>query len=227
MEKIEAYKRLVEKRKSCLICKGLSNPSRVASGTYDKEEIGPWSLWQADLNADFLVVGQDWGDVSYFERYKGRDKPKGNPTNEHLQILLNHIGVQIGKPCESQEQVIFLTNLILCLKDGGLQAPVENDWFSNCTREFFEPLVEIIKPKVILALGKKVSVSILDLYNIGYPKNNKLSELMLTAPYVLTSSTILFPLYHCGAGTVNRNRGLEEQKNDWRKIEKWKEKNFR
>jgi uracil-DNA glycosylase len=225
MEKIEAYKKIVEKRKSCRCCNGLSNPATVANGDYDSNEIGPWSRWQASLKASLLVVGQDWGDISYFQKWEGRDQPYGNPTNENLQKLLKYIGVQIGKPCESQDQVIFFTNLILCLKHGGLQAPVDDDWFITCTREFFKPLIEIIKPMAILALGKKVSESILEQYNIECPKNKKLSEIMRWSPYALTDSTVLFPLYHCGAGSVNRNRSLHDQKNDWSRIAEWMKEN--
>ena len=200
----------------------------VANGKYDSNQIGPWSRWQANLNAAFLVVGQDWGDVSYFRKWEGRDQPCENRTNENLQALLKHIGVQIGKPSESQNQVIFFTNLILCLKQGGLQAPVEDDWFINCTRGFLKPLIEIIKPKAILALGKKVSESILEQHNIEYPKSKKLFEIMHRSLYAITDSTVLFPLYHCGAGSINRNRLLPDQKNDWSRITEWmKEKNFR
>lgn len=73
MEKIEAYKSLVEKRKDCSLCNGLSNPAAVANGKYDSNEIGPWSLWQANLNTNLLVVGQDWGDVKYFKKWEGKD----------------------------------------------------------------------------------------------------------------------------------------------------------
>lgn len=227
MNKIEAYKSLVEARKNCSNCNGLSNPAKVANGNYDSNHIGPWSRWQANLNAQLLVVGQDWGDISYFLKWKGRDQPSGNPTNENLQELLKIIEITVGQPCAAQDQVIFLTNLILCLKEGGLQAQVKDEWFNNCTHAFFKPLLEIIKPHAILALGKKVSESIFHLYNVQYQKNGRLSELMTTSPYQLTTSTVLFPLYHCGAGGVNRNRSLDQQKKDWNQIKIWKDKAFR
>jgi hypothetical protein len=116
MDRSEAYRQLVQKRKTCSICDGLSNPSSVKAGRYDSDEIGPWSRWQANLDSDVLIVGQDWGGVPYFLKWKGRDKPSGNPTNENLQMLLNSLGFGIAKPCDQQNQVVFLTNLILCLK---------------------------------------------------------------------------------------------------------------
>ena len=193
----------------------------VISGRYDSKQIGPWPLWQGNLNAELLVVGQDWGDISYFQKWQGRDQPSGNRTNENLQRLLDQIGVRVGRPRDPQDQVVFFTNLILCLKRGGLQAPVDDSWFTNCARTFFGPLVEIIKPRAILALGKKVSEAILDLYGIQHSKNLRLSEMMSLSPYPLTGSTVLFPLYHCGAGGVNRNRSIGEQEKDWSRIKEW------
>ena len=228
MNKAEAYKKLVEKRKACSMCKGLSNPATVDDGRYDRDQIGPWTLWQANLDSEFVVVGQDWGDISYFEKREGRDQPYGNPTNENLQKLLKSVGVEIGKPRDRQDQVAFLTNLILCLKTGGLQGRVDDQWFANCSHTFFKPLVEIIRPKVIVALGKKVSESILSLYVITYAKNAAFSNLISQSPYQLTNSMVLFPVYHCGAGSVNRNQSLPEQEEDWFKVSKWlKNEEFR
>ncbi len=220
MDKIEAYRQLVEKRKACSLCKDLCNPA-VVNSRYDSDQIGPWSLWQGNLDSDFLVVGQDWGDIPYFEKWDGRDQPSGNPTNENLQKLLKRVGIEIGKPRDQQDQVIFLTNLILCLKTGGLQAQVSDQWLTNCSRTFFKPLLEIIRPKAIIALGKKISESILALYDIPYSKNAAFSKLVSQSPYQLTNSIQLFPVYHCGAGGVNRNRSWPEQEEDWSSISKW------
>ena len=218
MGKDGPYKKLVQKRKGCRLCEKLTNPAAFENGRYDSDQIGPWSLWQHNLNADIVIVGQDWGDTRYFEKWSGRDQNDGNPTNENLRRLLRYIGVIIGKPREGQEQRVFLTNLILCLKTGGLQAPVAEDWFRSCAERFFKPLIEIIKPKAVLALGKKTSEFILNAYRVQYQPDAALKLLMGKSPYRLTSHTVLFPLYHCGAGSINRNRSFSEQLNDWEKI---------
>lgn len=178
MSRKEAYKTLVTKRKNCRICSesGLTNPACVDSGIYDSDQIGPWSCWQGNLNADIMVVGQDWGDVAYFLKWKGFDDPSGNPTNTNLQRLLRQFGIAIKPPQEPQEHSVFFTNIILCLKDGGLQAPIKDEWLANCSGNFFRPLVDIVKPKIILALGKRVSETILDLYGISYSKTAHLAN---------------------------------------------------
>lgn len=211
----------MQKRKQCSLCQGLRNPSSINNGIWDSDQIGPWSLWQANLDAEVIIIGQDWGDISYFTKWEGRDQPSGNPTNENLQKLLSTIGFDVRKPREPQNQIVFFSNIILCLKTGGLQGSVEDSWFQNCSIAFLKPLVEIIKPIAVLALGKKVSESIFEIYGIQSPKNKPLIAKMKQAPYQLTDSTVLFPLYHCGAGSVNRNRSMDKQMEDWAYIKKW------
>lgn len=225
MTKIERYRKLVNKRKQCSLCRNLCNPHCINDGKWDSEQIGPWSLWQANLDSELVVVGQDWSDVTYFTKWEGKDQPKGNPTNENLQHLLDGIGIKIQKPRDPQDDIIFFTNIILCLKDGGLQGPVEDEWFKNCSQSFFVPLIEIINPKVVVALGKKVSESIFDLYGTSYSKSAVFSKMLSRSPYQLTSSTVLFPVYHCGARGIKINRPMTEQEQDWSKINAWLQNN--
>jgi len=79
------YRALVQKRKQCRLCDGVINCSRFPQ---DSDEIGPWSLWHSDLNAEIMVVGQDWGTVLYFEKWDGRDEPI-NETNAELILGMN------------------------------------------------------------------------------------------------------------------------------------------
>jgi DNA polymerase len=73
------------------------NPSVCAGGVYDSDHIGPWSLWQENLNADLMLVGQDWGDVAYFVNNRGHEAAR-NPTNEMLRYLLSTVGIPIASP---------------------------------------------------------------------------------------------------------------------------------
>ena len=89
-DKLAAYRSLVKKRKACHACAGLTNPSDCAGGSYDSEHVGPWSLWQGKLDAELMVVGQDWGDEEYFVTNRGHDAAH-NKTNETLRALLRSL----------------------------------------------------------------------------------------------------------------------------------------
>ena len=78
--------------------------------------------------------------------------------------------------------------------------------------------MDIIRPRAVVALGQKVSEAILDAYHISRPTSGGLKALLRASPFQITSTTALFPLYHCGAGSVNRNRNMDEQIADWRKM---------
>lgn len=87
-----AYQDLVVRRKACRSCPGLTNPADCGGGRFDRDQLGPWTLWQGNLNADLVVVGQDWGNDTYFLSNSGRDIA-GNPTNKTLRDLLSVAGV--------------------------------------------------------------------------------------------------------------------------------------
>jgi len=169
-----------------------------------------------------MIVGQDWGDTNYFLKWKGFDDPK-NPTNLNLMKLLDSIGITI-QPIVGNDQVgtLFLTNAILCLKQGGLQSVVDDSWFQNCRKYFLKPLIEIVHPKVVLAIGKQAFKAILEAYNIAYNWPSKYEIVVVregkAGGIKLQKGISLFPVYHCGRKIVNMTRDMNAQMNDWKPI---------
>jgi len=69
-------------------CQGdIVNPQTVKR-EFDREKVGLWENWQGNLSSPVVVVGQDWGDVSYYIENNGWEK-QGNPTNKNLVRLSN------------------------------------------------------------------------------------------------------------------------------------------
>jgi hypothetical protein len=63
-----------------------------------------------------MVVGQDWGDVSWFVREGGKTT-SSSVTNRTLINLLQSIGFDIPLARDSSGRgALFFTNAILCLK---------------------------------------------------------------------------------------------------------------
>ena len=209
------YQTLVQLRKQCRDCPGLVNPSRY---DYDSAQIGPWSRWQGNLDAELMVVGQDWGTTKFFVKWEGNDPPAGNPTNDNLRRLLNSIGIDIGPPGVDQEGQIFLTNVILCLKEGTLQAPVDEQWAPRCGEKFLRPLIEIVEPKVVVALGQQSYKAILGAYAMDYGRPKTYRMVVESGYRTLPDGVLLFPVYHCGAFGVNINREMSEQLEDWARV---------
>jgi uracil-DNA glycosylase len=223
----EPYKKLVDKlKKFDFKDSGLKNPYKI-NDEYDGKHIGPWSEWQGNLEAKILVIGQDWGDVNYFETNKGKDRDD-NPTNKNLRELFKEIGIDTGLPNSLIPQPVFLTNAILGIKgeDGKnhMSGKVKKGWVEESTNAFTRELIDIIQPKIIITLGRMPLYAI---YSMGLIDskifNKKLKELANENPIELNNDQLLFAFSHCGGlGLANRN--LDLQKEDWRKIKPFYDK---
>jgi len=199
--------------------KGLTNPAEYENGIFDCDHIGPWSRWQGNLNTQLMIIGQDWGDVGYFQRYKGHDTAN-NPSNKTIRELLASIDIPIPPPTVSDldTSVIFLTNAILCLKEGGLGGEVKREWFNNCGHHYLKPLIEIIRPKVVVSLGKYAYETISQLFNLQKKSFRDAVDQQVGIP--LSKNVVFLPMYHCSPRVLHTHRGLAQQKSDWQRI-KW------
>jgi len=217
--KTDDYTKLVLARKSCNVCSGLTNPARCAKGAFDSSEIGPWTRWQGNLNANLMVVAQDWGDVAAFQKQDGIDWDNSE-TNRVLRDLLAAIGFNIDLPSSSTGRgLLFFTNAILCLKRGGAQAAVKTQWFRNCGAQFLKPQIEIVKPRVVICLGQRAYDAVLRAYSRKpLPFREAVDG---HQPTILPNNVAAFAVYHCGRRIRNMYRTMDEQKRDWQLIGAW------
>lgn len=210
-----AYREVVADRKACRLCmpRGLTNPSTLE---FDSDEIGPWTLWQGKLDAELLVVGQDWGDVAFFVNHAGNEAGVPNPTNKALQRLLTSIGIEIPPPrVDPRAGAAFFTNAVLCLKENGLQGTIQDGWFQNCA-SFLRRQIEIVSPIVVVALGYAAYRSVCRAFQIR-PLPTLREAVALEVSAELPNGTILVAVYHCGnRGT--QARPLAQQALDWERV---------
>jgi hypothetical protein len=153
---MERYQTLVAARKACRICVERS-PGKIRSCAefdYDPDVVSHWELWLGHRAPILLLVGQDFGNVGYFVRHGGRDDP-ANKTNENLWRLLGEAGIGAKHPRElDPEAPVFLTNSVLCLKEGPMNAPVRASWVNACTARRLQPLIEFLDPPVVVGMGR-------------------------------------------------------------------------
>lgn len=215
MSKQLDYRALVEDRKRCTLCADLVNPSAYKAGCFGSAHVGPWSLWQGNIDAAVVVVGQDWGDTRYFDANRGREAT-GNPTNNTLRKLLASVGVAVEDPSNlGQRQVAFFTNAILCLKTGGLQGQVRPEWFTNCS-VFLRRQVETIAPKVVVTLGEQAFRALGKAFQLKLGPFKAAVESQ--SGILLPIGSQLVPVYHCGARILNTHRPLAKQLMDWQRV---------
>ena len=210
------YAALVEARKSCTACIGVVNASRLSGGIYDSNHIGPWTRWLGDLNAEIMVVGQDWGDQRAFETQQGANGAY-SATNDALRELLASIGFDVPTPQEpSVFSRVFLTNAVLCFKDHGCQGPVQSEWFQNCGRKFLRPQIELLRPKAVVCLGQRAFNAVLAAFELPPQKSFRLAVEDRGTP--LPNGSYAFAVYHCGRRILNSHRARQAQFRDWQRI---------
>ena len=138
--------------------------------------------------------------------------------------LVDSIGIRINyPPGVDQTGEIFLSNAILCLKqEGGLQGPVKDEWFQNCGKKFLKPLIQVVNPKIVVALGRQAFKAILEAYDIPYALSQTYRNVVIregqSGGKKLPAGPLLFPVYHCGSKIINMTRDMNNQLNDWKHI---------
>jgi len=104
-----------------------------------------------------------------------------------------------------------------------MQAKLKRDYYEKCMATFLKPLIELIKPNLIIFLGYEAYLGITSLYGVKQQKDMKSAVRTLIS---LNKDTELYAVYHCGARTTNVNRPWEDMKKDWNLLKVQFEGNF-
>lgn len=221
--KQDLYNQLVFKRKEYdYNSLDIINPSKLSISNDD--HLNAWAYWHGNLNAEILLIGQDFGDVDYYKKYDGLDDPQ-NQTNKKLIQLFKQLEIDLGESDKPNLNAkLYFTNAVLGAKvgqpsseqkNGGMSSPIKSkDWYSETAIEFIMPLIEIINPKIIITMGTTAYNVVSLIYQLD---KKPLKELIKENPIMLKDNKKLFTVYHCsGLGLISRN--FEAQLEDWRRI---------
>ncbi len=216
--KQKLYVELVKKRKSYKFKDSeLLNPSEILGGIYDKEiHLNPWSQWHGNLDAKILLIGQDWSSYDEYIKGKGEEDLMNN-TNLNLSCLFGEIGINAKDSDDETPIPLYFTNCILGIKKGKMARKIKRSWYIDTADIFIKPLIDIISPKIIIALGKAAYETVSKIYNI---KTMPLKYAIDMNPVKLPDGKLLFAVYHC-SDLGHANRHFQTQRKDWRKIKKY------
>lgn len=247
MDKLLLYKQLVSDVKSYVISS--CNGSLPFDGYEKCDAINLWTYWQGrwtdadgkvmhNLDAQILVVGQDWGAIdtatihTICQLMDGKQKQYVsddifiaesdqflNPTDNVLyQVVKTALGYDISRSASDcpRNRNLFFTNFFACFREekntGYL--PIPN---INKEREFFVRLVELIQPKVVVCLGKKALVEVCLSLGITIKKSDLTPFHRFIGdrsknPVVPAHTPVIFGMAHPGPqGTLNRVKDTKPQ----------------
>lgn len=211
------FEPLIVARKSCRICLDIS-PGQIHCGSscqFDPDVVSYWSQWLGHPKPKLLIVGQDFGDIAYFDRWNGLDDP-GNKTNKNLYKLLKLIGLQPALPPQRDNTTpVFLTNAVLCLKEPPMNRPLLDSWIRSCAVHCLRPLLDALNPPIVVAMGGSAWKAT----RIAANLQDTPSKIGDAAGGVWFNShgQKIFPVGHCG-GLGLRNRSENLQRQDWLRI---------
>ena len=232
--KKDEFRRLVEDVSRCHICERLVTLPHIENSEClenddhgldtDHPYINRWNLWQGNLDADIMVIGQDYGqreDGKAIEVCSYVDTT--NPTDVRLKELFNEA---FRIDLNSNEAPLFFTNMANCYRKKRTSGGMHSGWLPICANKYMDRLIRIIRPKIIIVLGRSafealhcmnnLSVKCLDPIKSG---KESYAEMIQHRYQIDLGDEIIdvFPVYHPGANS-QMNRTFEQQLEDWKKI---------
>ena len=211
------YGALVAARKVCRICVE-RNPGKIRSCAefeFDPDVVSHWEAWLGHKRPKLLAVGQDFGNVGYFVRNRGRDDP-ANKTNDNLRKLLTEAGFNVTEPREFDgNSPVFLTNSILCIKEGAMDGSIRSSWVDACADQHLRPLVHYLRPPVIVGMGSCGWRAVRRVFGLENAPA-RISH-AAGATWSAADGTRLFAVGHPGPQGLT-NRPWPRQLADWRRI---------
>lgn len=234
--KNEEFKALVEDVCRCHVCENLvtlphlKNSERLINDDHGLKENHPyvnrWNLWQGNLNADIMVIGQDYGqmeDGPALEVCKYADTT--NPTDVRLKRLFQEKEI-FDINLDADETPLFFTNMANCYRKQRTSGGMHSGWLPICANKFMARLIRIIRPKIIIVLGRVAFEALHCMDDLpvicrdsAEKGNDSFNEIIQHRYQLDLDGEIIevFPVFHPGANS-QMNRTFEQQLEDWKKI---------
>jgi len=121
-------------------------------GYYECDYVSPYSKSANNVDADAFVVLQDWSSDDNMhgmcpETNRLGHTPSVGTNIRLIEYLKRYLDVDLKDT--------YATNLFPFIKMGGMSANIPIKDMRRAAKEFTLPMVEIINPKIVIALGRK------------------------------------------------------------------------
>jgi restriction system protein len=180
-------------------------------GFYECDFVSPWTKSANNLNADIMLVAQDWASSEFLSREKdyriaklGHDEAL--PTNRNLAHLLS-------KYFQISFRDTYATNLFPFIKPGAMNASIKpRSLLRECAKTYLIPQIEIVQPKMVICLGG-LAFEILRTV-LGLPPLKGVEQTAKPGGHTKIGSSEIYGVAHTGQLGMN-NRGRLNVERDW------------
>lgn len=128
------------------------NLKDVAEEYYECDHVSPWTKSARNVNASIMLIGQDWSSTDELSKTQDAEQKLigqkwSLPSNRNIRDLLStHFGMCF---CET-----YATNVFPFIKRGSLSQRIDARDLKYCAQKYALPQVWIVKPRIVLCLGK-------------------------------------------------------------------------
>jgi hypothetical protein len=161
--------------------------TELNDGFWEEDEfVVPWSKCACNYSAKIMIVAQDWDSfknlsvplTAKHERIKLVGRNEGLLTNTRIDKLLHqHFGLTWADT--------FATDVFPFVKPGGMRGDLMWKDFVRCARDFALPQIVIIRPRMVICLGRSTTF-------------RALAEIIPDSSFVPNGDDPLGPLNHNG-----------------------------
>ena len=178
---------------------------------YECDFVSPYTKTAGNINAEILVLLQDWCSDEYLKGPFCEESAKlGHtphlPTNRNLTRLLNQtFGLQLTD--------VYGTNLFPFVKRGGMSASISQTDLIEAAKQFALPEIRIVNPRLVICLGLVTFNALRQASELApsYPM-----ELAIKSPFNIGRSRVWCQAHTGALGQNNRNRGrVDRVTADW------------
>ena len=137
---------------------GYKSIADYLDGFYECEYVSPYSKSAHNVNADVMVVLQDWSSdenmqVACEETNRIGHTPTVGTNVKLISLLERFLKLDLSET--------YATNLFPFIKMGGMSAYMPVRDLRRAAHDFTLPMIDIIEPKIVIALGRKTYQALL------------------------------------------------------------------
>lgn len=138
---------------------GYNSIADYENGYYECNYVSPYSKSAHNVNSDVLVVLQDWSSDENMRGECHETNRLGYTPNvgtniKLISLLKTHLNLNLND--------IYATNLFPFIKMGGMSAYISIKDMRRAAKDFTLPMIDIIRPKIVIALGAKTYSALWD-----------------------------------------------------------------
>ena len=151
MDKKAAFRQLSKDVSQCHLCAQLKMPPHSSDGeclinddhglNTDMPYVNLWNLWYYNLDADIMIIGQDYGQREEIIAFP-YSETLTDTTSKNLKELCTVFDTDTS---------LFFTNAANCYRKNKTSGSMHDGWLPICANKFLGRLIRIIQPKIIIS----------------------------------------------------------------------------